>query len=144
MKRVGNLWERLISFPNLLRAARKARRGKRDRPATRAFEYNAERELLRIRAELEAGTYQFGPYRTFEICEPKRRLISAAPYRDRVVHHALVNVLEPIYERCFVFDSYACRKGKGTHAGVRRCHEFAGRFPWVLKADIKKFFDHAS
>jgi hypothetical protein len=159
MKRVGNLWDRLVSFPNLPAglpslpagrhlgwAARKARTGKRDRRAVGAFEYDAERELLRIGDELRAGTYPFGPYHTFTITEPKPRLISAAPYRDRVVHHALCNVLEPIYERSFISDSYACRKNKGTHAAVRRCHEFAGRFPWVLKCDIRKFFpsiDHA-
>lgn len=140
MKRVGHLWERLVSFPNLLRAARKARKGKRDRRDVAAFEFSAERELLRIRTELQSGAYQFDPSHTFTITEPKPRLISAAPYRDRVVHHALCNVLEPIYERSFISDGYACRTGKGTHAGVRRCHEFADRFPWVLKCDIRKFF----
>ena len=140
MKRVGNLWERLVSFPNLLRAARKARKGKRDRPDVAAFEFDVEQELLRIRDELQTGSYQFGPYHTFTITEPKPRLISAAPYRDRVVHHALCNVLEPVYERSFILDSYACRTGKGTHAGVRRCREFARHFPWVLKCDIRKFF----
>src|SRR5262249_13122098 len=68
------------------------------------------------------------------------RLISAAPYRDRVVHPALCNVLEPIFERSFVFDSYACRAGKGTHAAVRRCQEYARRFRYVLKGDIRKYF----
>ena len=78
MKRVGNLWERLVSFPNLLRASRKARKGKRDRRDVAAFEYDAERELHRIRDELQAGAYPFGPYHTFTITEPKQRLISAA------------------------------------------------------------------
>ena len=140
MKRVRKVWDRLVSFPNLLRAARKARKGKRDRRDVAAFEYDAERELHRIRAELQAGAFPFGPYHTFTITEPKPRLISAAPYRDRVVHHALCNVLDPVYERSFISDSYACRTGKGSHAAVRRCHAFAGRFPWVLKADIRKFF----
>jgi retron-type reverse transcriptase len=111
-----------------------------------AFEYDAERELHRIRAALQPGAYPFGPYHTFTISEPKPRLISAAPYRDRVVHHALCNVLEPVYERTLISDTCACRKDKGTHAAVRRCHAFACRFPWVLKADIRKFFpsiDHA-
>ena len=91
-------------------------------------------------------TYRPGPYRTFTIYEGKTRQISAAPFRDRVVHHALTGVLEPIFERSFIFDSYACRKGKGTHAAVDRCQEFARRFRYVLKADVRKFFpsiDHA-
>jgi RNA-directed DNA polymerase len=111
-----------------------------------AFEFAAQRKLLRLRNELETSTHAFGPHHTFTVTEPKPRLISAAPCRDRVVHHALCNVLEPVYERSFIADSYACRAGKGTHAAVRRCHALAGRFPWVLKCDIRKFFpsiDHA-
>src|SRR5262249_9952400 len=85
-------------------------------------------------------TYRPGPYRTFVIREPKPRFISAAPYRDRIVHHALTQVLEPIFERFFLPDSYACRPGKGTHAAVRRCQQFARRFRYVRKADVQKFF----
>src|SRR5262249_28343020 len=128
MKRVGNLWPEVISFSNLWRAARKARRGKRLRPDVLRFEYDLEGRLWALHDELARKTYRPGPSRTFTICEPKPRLISAAPYRDRVVHHALCNVLEPIFERSFVFDSYACRAGKGTHAAVRRCQEYARRF----------------
>lgn len=140
MKRHGHLWPELISFANLHRAALKAQRGKRDRPAVLRFHYDLERELWRLHDELARHIYRPGLYRTFTIHEPKRRLISAAPYRDRVVHHALCNVLEPIYERSFIFDTYACRPGKGTHAAVRRCQEYARRFRYVLKADIRKFF----
>ena len=140
MKRHGNLWEHMISFESLLEAATKAQRGKRFRPAVARFHFNLERELLVLQEELAAKTYRPGPYRSFYIYEPKQRLISAAPYRDRVVHHALTGVLEPIFERSFVFDSYACRKGKGTHAAVARCQHYAQRFRYVLKADIRKFF----
>jgi retron-type reverse transcriptase len=146
VKRHGQLWPRLIAFPNLLRAARQAGRGKRFRPDVAHFHFNLERELWALHAELVGHTYRPGPYRSFTIREPKERLISAAPYRDRVVHHALVNVLEPIFERSFSFDSYACRKGKGTHAAVRRCQEFSRRHRYVFKADVRKFFpslDHA-
>jgi hypothetical protein len=118
--RLIHLWERLISFPNLLSAAKKSARGKRFRPPVLQYHDQLEHELLRLQAALRDHTYCPGDYRTFYIHEPKKRLISAAPYRDRVVHHALVNVLDPIYERCFIYDSYACRKGKGTHAAVRR------------------------
>ncbi len=87
-----------------------------------------------------------GAYRRFEIREPKPRWISAAPFRDRVVHHALCNVIEPIFERCFIHHSYACRRGKGTHAAVAQCQRWARRRRFVLKCDLRKFFpsvDHA-
>ena len=140
MKRVGYLWAELISFDNLLCAATKASRGKRFRPSVASFHLDLERQLWRLHDELAAGTYRPGPYRTFTISEPKKRLISAAPYRDRVVHHALVNVLEPIYERCFSAASCACRTGKGTRAALDRCQQLVRRFRWVLKADVRKFF----
>ena len=140
MKRHGNLWQRMVSFPNLLRAADKAQRGKRFRPGVAHFHFNLERELWQLHSELVEQSYRPGAYETFYVYEPKKRLISAAPYRDRVVHHALTGVLEPIFERSFIADSYACRKLKGTHAAVRRAQHDAGRFRYVLKADIRKFF----
>ena len=146
MKRYGNLWDGMISFENLLRCGR-CRRPRQTIPARRArFFFHLERELLRLHEELATKTYRPGPYRTFTIYEGKTRQISAAPFRDRVVHHALTGVLEPIFERSFIFDSYACRKGKGTHAAVDRCQAFARRYRYVLKADVRKFFpsiDHA-
>lgn len=104
------------------------------------FGFELETQLLQLQDELRGGTYRPGPYRTFEIFEPKRRMISAAPFRDRVVHHALCNVLEPIFERTFIHDSYACRKGKGTHAAVDRFQHFARTHRYVLKCDLRKFF----
>ena len=146
MKRYGNLWPKLVSFAHLLGAAHKASRGKLSRPDVARFHLDLEHQLVGLRRELTEHAWQPGPYRTFTISEPKPRLISAAPYRDRVVHHALVGVLEPIFERCFLFDSYACRPGKGTHAAVRRCQHLARRHAWAWKADVRKFFpslDHA-
>jgi retron-type reverse transcriptase len=140
MKRYGNLWRQVISFPALLRAAEQASKGKRFRPDVADFHFNLERELWTLHEELSTKTYRPGPYRVFFIREPKLRQISAAPYRDRVIHHALVNVLEPIFERTFIHDSYACRKGKGTHAAVDRAQQFARRSRFVLKADVVKFF----
>jgi hypothetical protein len=137
MKRHGYMWENVISFAALLHAAEQARRGKRFRPAVASFHFDQERALWKLHEELSSKTYRPGTYRSFFIYQPKKRQISAAPYRDRVVHHALVNVLEPIYERTFIADSYACRKGKGTHAGVQRCQQFARRFRYVLKADVQ-------
>jgi retron-type reverse transcriptase len=140
MKRNGNLWANVVSFEALLHAAEQARKGKRFRPAVASFHFDQERALWKLHDELTTKTYRPGAYRSFFISEPKPRQISAAPYRDRVVHHALVNVLEPIFERSFISDSYACRKGKGTHAAVRRCQQFARCNRYVLKADIQKFF----
>jgi retron-type reverse transcriptase len=140
MKRIGRLFPKLVAWENLVLAARLARRHKRFRPDVLKFEYFCERELVRLQDELSSNSYQPGPYRSFWIREPKLRLISAAPYRDRVVHHALCNVVEPIFERCFINDSYACRDGKGTHAGVRRVRYFARKYDYVLKGDVEKFF----
>ena len=140
MKRSGNLWPAVISFPSLFRAARKARRGKRFRPDVAQFEFDLERNLWRLHEELQTRSYQPGAYHTFLIYEPKQRQISAAPYRDRVVHHALAAVLESVFEPAFVTDSYACRKGKGTHAAVDRAQQYARRFRYVLKTDVRKFF----
>jgi retron-type reverse transcriptase len=104
------------------------------------FEFDLERNLVELRGSLLDRTYRPGPFRTFTITDPKLRLISAAPYRDRVVHHALCHVLEPVFERSFVFDSYACRRGKGTHAAVDRYTQFAQKNHYVLKCDVRKFF----
>lgn len=90
--------------------------------------------------ELAGFTYRPGPYTSFYVHEPKRRLISAAPFRDRVVHHALCNLIEPLFERSFIFDSYANRVGKGTHAALDRAQHFARRYPYVLQCDVRQFF----
>lgn len=140
MKRVGHLWKDMIAFPALLQAAETARRGKRFRPDVAAFHHQQERELTQLKKELDEKVYKPGQYHCFVIHEPKHRLISAAPYRDRVIHHALTACLEPIFEPTFTSDSYACRKSKGTHAAVRRARRLARRFQYVLKADIRQFF----
>ena len=111
-----------------------------------SFELDLEENLFTLQAELSERTYRPGGYRSFHIHDPKSRLISAAPFRDRVVHHALCQVIEPIFERQFIFDSYANRKGKGTHAAIRRAQQFARQFPYVLQCDLQQFFssiDHA-
>jgi len=134
------LFDRLTSFSNLLLAAQRAQRGKRVRPNVAAFWLNREQELVRLQESLQTRTYRPGPYRTFILHEKKPRLISAAPFRDRVVHHALCNIIEPIFDRSFLFDSYACRKGKGTHAAVERASTYTRRFRYVLKCDLEKYF----
>lgn len=140
MKRTGGLWETLTSFENLHEAARRAALGKKTRPDVAAFLLEQDTELVRLRQELESGAYRPGPYHEFRIDEPKPRLISAAPFRDRVVHHTLTQVLEPVFERRFSRDSFACRKGFGSHLALQRAREAAGRFRYVLKCDIRKYF----
>ena len=141
-----HLYDQVCDWENLMRAWRKARKGKRGRPPAATFEQRAGEHLLEIQAELQTERYRPGAYVSFYIHDPKHRLISAAPFRDRVVHHALCNVIEPIFERRFIHDSYANRPGKGTHAALDRCQAFARRYRYVLPCDVAQFFpaiDHA-
>jgi len=140
MKTYKNLYPQVCSWDNVYKAWRKARRGKRGREAAATFEFYLEDNLLQLHRELETQTYTPGPYYSFYIHDPKRRLISAAPFRDRVVHHALCNVIEPLFERRFISDSYANRVGKGTHRALDRCQAFARRYRYVLPIDVRQFF----
>lgn len=140
MKRVGNLYPRIADFGNLYLAFRKAFKGAKRSGETLAFYFNMEWELLALRKELAERSYAPGGYRYFNVYDPKERTIAVAPFRDRVVHHAIVNVLEPIYESRFIFDSYATRKDKGTHRAVLRAQEFLRKHQWYLKADIQQYF----
>ncbi len=140
------MYDQLTSWQNLLSAYQKAAKGKRGKPNVAAFEYNLEENLVELQQELLGKTYRPGSYDSFYIHDPKRRLISASPFRDRVVHHALCNLIEPLFERSFIFDSYANRLGKGTHRALDRCQQFARRYKYVLQCDICQFFpsiDHA-
>lgn len=140
MHRIGGLWEEVTSFDNLHRAAYRVLRGKRDQVRAREFFFDLERNLFHLQHELCSQAYRPGAYRTFWITTPKRRMISAAPFRDRVVHHALINLIEPIFERRFIHHSYACRKGKGTHRALQQFVAWARSSRYVLKMDIHKFF----
>lgn len=140
MKRTGNLFDRLVEFDNLYLAFHKALLGKKQRTDCADFAFLQEEELFRLQADLMNKQYRPGGYRTFFVYEKKTRMISAAPFRDRVVHHALCNILEPLFEPGFIFDSYANRKCKGVHAAVKRCSHYAAQFTYVLKCDIRKYF----
>jgi retron-type reverse transcriptase len=141
VRRVGHLFKQITDFHSLIAAARRAAKGKRISNETAAFLLDLEPRVLQLRRELREGCYQPGGYRTFMICDPKVRVISAAPFRDRVVHHAICTALEPIFERYAISDSYACRVGKGTHAALLKAQQLAGRYPWFLKLDIERFFE---
>lgn len=140
------IWAELNSLANLFRAAHAAAAGKRLRPDVASFRANLESELFQLQRELSSGAYRPGAYRKFRIADPKPRLISAAPFRDRVVHHALTNIVEPIFERRFVPYSFACRKELGTHKALSHARRACARSPYVLKLDIGKYFasiDHS-
>ena len=133
------------SWDNLLLAYRRASQGQRGHPTWPILNTTWRRTCCTSSRNCDA-TYRPGPYASFHIHEPKRRLISAAPFRDRVVHHALCNLIEPLFERSFIFDSYANRLGKGTHRALDRAQEFARRYPYILQCDVRQFFpsiDHA-
>lgn len=146
MKTYKHLYPQVVDFENLYLAYRKARKGKRGRVQSAVFERAQEDELLNLQEELQTFTYKPGLYRSFYIHDPKKRLISAAPFRDRVVHHALCGVIEPIWEGRFIHDTYANRVGKGTHHALDRTQLFARRYKYFLQCDVKQFFpsiDHA-
>jgi RNA-directed DNA polymerase len=139
-------YQHLCSWENLMLAWRKAARGKRGTASVARFEYWAEEHLANLRSELLAGSYRPAGYVHFHIKDPKRRKISAACFRDRVVHHALCNLIEPRFERLFMPDSYANRVGKGTHRAIDRLQDLARRYRYVLRADIVQHFasiDHS-
>ncbi len=140
MKRVGNLWPRLTSWESLLESARLAARGKRKRADVARFLHELEPNLCRLQGSLLDGTYRPAGYRTFWITDPKPRQISAAPFRDRVVHHALTRTLEPVFEPRFTDFSFASRKGFGQHKALARARQACHTNRYVLKCDVRKYF----
>lgn len=140
------IMERVSLWSNLWEAFLNAARGKRGQAPAAEFEFNLADNLLELQTELREQTYRPGPYHSFYIHEPKRRLISAAPFRDRVVHHALCQATVPHFERNFHPHSYANRVGKGTHAALDYAQQLARRYRYALPCDVVQFFpalDHA-
>ncbi len=126
---------------NLRLAFWKAAKGKRDKADCLAFRERLDENLAALGAELLAGDVPVGNYHYFKVHDPKERLICAASFRERVLHHALMNVCEPVLETAAIFDSYACRKGKGRLRAVARARGYARTHEWFLKMDIRKYFD---
>ena len=139
-RRADHLFPRIASFTALEAAARRAARGKRRKPGVAAFLARLEHEVLRLEHALLAGTWRPGRYVEIAVRDPKPRMVSAAPFRDRVVHHALCTVIGPLFERGFIFDSYANRRDKGTHRAVARYERFRSRFAQVLRCDLYRYF----
>lgn len=146
MKRLGNLYEKVIDYENLWQAYLNARKGKRFRGEVLEFSHNVEENLIQIQNELIWKTYEVGKYREFYVYEPKKRLIMALPFKDRVVQWAIYRVLEPILDKQYIYDSYGCRKGKGTQKAADRVQYWERKLvrshkkPYYLKLDISKYF----
>ena len=132
---------KIADAENLRLAFWKAAKGKRGKADCVAFRERLDENLAALRAELLAGDVPVGNYHYFTVHDPKERLICAASFRERVLHHALMNLCEPVLERAAVFDSYACRKGKGRLLAVERAQGYARTHGWFLKMDIRKYFD---
>jgi retron-type reverse transcriptase len=140
------LFARVANFQALLAAAKRAIRGKRKKPGGAAFMANLETELLSLERELRGATYKPGRYVKIELFDPKHRIVSAAPFRDRVVHHALCDVVDPIFASGFIAHSFANQTGKGTHRAVAAYERYRDRHAHVLRCDIFRYFpaiDHA-
>ena len=146
MKRVSSLFDSIADLDNLLLAFWKARKGKNGKAEVRRFRENIHEEILSLRNDLMSGTMRVGDYHYFEVHDPKQRQICAASFRERVLHHAIINVCGPYFEKFLIFDTYDCIKGKGSYKEIERAQFFSRRNNLYLKLDIVKYFhsiDHA-
>ena len=143
MKSYNNLWEELVSFKNIYNAYKKARKSNPNKKYILQFTINLEKELFLIQEQLTTGNFNFSTYRNFKVYEPKERIISAPCFRDVVVQHAIINIIEPIFDKLFINNSFACRKNKGTHKGLAEIKKIiqSKKHPkYYLKQDVKKYF----
>ena len=147
MKTIKNLISKICTFPNAIKAYMKARKCKRLRPEVLEFEQNREDNLQKAIDAIQSGDYTPGKYRIFKVWEPKERIIMALPFFDRVIQHMIVNIIEPIFEKRFIFHSYACRKGKGAHEASDTLSKWLyelevvqGKKIYAIKGDIHHYF----
>jgi len=141
MKRVGKLFQHITEYDNLYIAYRKARKGKAWQDTIKHFEKDVDGNIRDIQSALIDGSFSTSEYRTMQIYEPKQRTIYVLPFNpDRIVQHAIMNIIEPVWDRRFIYDSYSCRKGKGQHKGSQRCMKFIRKYKYCLKGDISKFY----
>lgn len=141
MKRTGNLWEVLVSSDNLMKAYLRAIKGKTHRESVLRLMKDPEFFLDNIQRSLVDGTYQVSPYKMKNLYRPKFRVIHILPtYPDNIIQHAVLNVVEPVWDNLLISDCYSCRRNKGQHKGIIRCMEFVRTYTYALKCDISKFY----
>ncbi len=140
MKRYGDLFEKIVSYENMLVALKKALKGAGKKYYTAKYWFYYEKNLQQLIQRLKNGSYHPKKYKSFNIHEPKERVIHVADFEDRIVHHAIISILEPIYEKIFIYDSYATRKNKGTHKAVYKAQKYFLKNYYYLKTDIRKYF----
>lgn len=141
MKRHGYLLPEILRWDNLLLAYCKAARGLTKKTAAERYCRNLDDNLRCLRDGLADGSFAFGDYHSFQVRDPKCRTIHAPSFPERVAHHAIFNLCEPLLERTLVHDSYACRKGRGTHAAILRARTYVRKYSLRLQLDVRKFFD---
>ncbi len=141
MRRAANLFDKICEPENLRVAFHHAARGKRGKAVVRRFSEHLDSEISRISLQLQCGQFVFGRFEQFLIRDPKERVITAPCFQERVVHHAIMNVCEPIFDRWLIDDTFACRRGKGRDSALRRAQRFAARSSFCLHLDIRKYFD---
>jgi RNA-directed DNA polymerase len=141
MKRAGHLLEAITEWHNLRAAFHSACKGKNAKADVLAYREQVDANLERLRRDLLGGTVSVGGYRQFKVYDPKERVITVAPFGQRVLHHVVMRVCEPVFERHLIFHTYACRKGKGRIAALDVAERFGRTHPYYLKLDIRKYFD---
>lgn len=140
MKRVNHLSGLVAAPENLRLAFWKARKGKNYAKEVTAYRDNLQANLIQLRKQILSGLVDVGCYRFFKVFDPKERQICASAFSEQVLHHALMNICHDRFERVQVYDSYACRKGKGTYAAINRAKKFTRKSDWFLKLDVRKYF----
>lgn len=141
MKRVGNLMNQIADYDNIQSAFIKSCRGKHAKREVIEFRKNYDENISNIRKSFLSGDIQVGNYKYFKIFDPKERLICAASFRERVIHHAIMNVCHQYFERTLIYDTYATRIGKGVYKAIDKAKIAASKYQYVAKLDYRKYFD---
>lgn len=141
MKRAGNLIAEIATLDNLYLAYCKAKRGKALKSDVIEFDKNLKNNILNLQQQIKTGDVKVGAYHYFTIFDPKERIICAAAFSERVLHHALMNVCHDNFEQFQIVHSYASRVGKGTYAALEQARLYQKKYAWFLKLDVRKYFD---